>query len=155
MDFKVNRKTIIVLICITIVITGGLTIYLLIANMPVFQNLDPDVTIHGQGELVEFDASHTGSGTVRLVEKTDGRFSIYFINVDINPGPDLYVKLSDLASFSAPTDSPGNTLDLGKLPYVKGTFEVIIAQTINPNNFNSVIIWCAPYSVVFTYAPFN
>ncbi len=114
----------------------------------------PDKTdiILAEGELVRFDAAHWGEGKVRLFLKSNGNYYVSFVSVTINPGPDLYVYLSKKVSFSGPSDTPGEYLDLGKLPDNSGTFEVGITENIDPSDYKSVIIWCLPFSVVFTYA---
>ena len=102
------------------------------------------------------DSAHRGSGTVQLIKKGVGNYSIYFINVSIVSGPDLYVYLSKKSSFSGIRDSPGEYVDLGELPALSGTFEVEIFEYMGLiEDYKSVLIWCLPYSVVFTYASLN
>ena len=51
--------------------------------------------------------AHTGSGTVQLAQSDAGNQSIFFIDVHITNGPDLYVYLSKKNGFSDIYDDPG------------------------------------------------
>ena len=112
-------------------------------------------TVLLEGTLVEFDTSHYGTGTVRIVEFIDGSREIQFVDVEIANGPDLYIYLSDKSSFSGIYDSPGTFISLGFLPHNAGNFSVNLHQSSSINNVNSILIWCRQFSVAFTYASLN
>ncbi|MFQ5834117.1 MAG: DM13 domain-containing protein [Candidatus Thorarchaeota archaeon] len=112
----------------------------------------PEFTVLLSGSLQEVDASHTGSGTVQLVQSDTGNQSILFIDVFITSGPDLYVYLSNKSSFSGIYDDPGEYVSLGLTPAVTGSFTVPIPENINGTDYASVLIWCQAYAVLFTYA---
>ena len=116
------------------------------------ENLNPNVTILKTGSLEILDSSHWGNGTVNLVEKPDGSRALYFIDVEIATGPDLYVYLSKKANFSGPTDTPGEFNNLGMLRAFKGTFEVHVSSSLDIGLYKSVLIWCLAFTVIFTYA---
>ena len=115
-------------------------------------NLNPNVTILKTGSLEILDNSHWGNGTVNLVEKSDGSRALYFIDVEIATGPDLYVYISKKSNFSGSTDTPGEFHNLGMLRAFKGTFEVHVSGSLDIGLYNSVLIWCLLFTVIFTYA---
>ena len=114
--------------------------------------VDQEYEVLAEGDLQRLDGSHWGEGPVQLIEYSNGTHALYFDGVEINDGPDLYVYLSKKSTFTGPQDSPGEYVNLGPLPYLKGTFEVKIEDSVQVENFNSVLIWCDPFSVVFSYA---
>lgn len=84
------------------------------------------------------------------------RFSEDF---NVQPGPDLFVILSgandlslDYVSFSSTvTDTP--ILFLGTLASTSGAQEYTIPPGTDLSQFNTVVIWCKPFSVAFAAAP--
>lgn len=116
------------------------------------EELSNDVTILSEGDLVRIDDSHWGTGVVQIVQDEDGNYFVYFIDVEIASGPQLLVYLSDKSTFSGTNDSPGSYIDLGELPAQSGSFSVSIPSGTNIVQYKSVLIWCEPFSVVFTYA---
>ena len=116
------------------------------------ENLKTNVTILKTGSLVPLDESHWGNGTVELVEKADGSLAIYFIDVEIASGPDLYIYISKKSNFSSPTDTTGEFFNLGRLRALHGTFEVHVSSNLDIELYNSVLIWCLFFTVIFTYA---
>lgn len=117
--------------------------------------LPPDqseFTVLLSGSLQDVDASHTGSGTVQLVQSDTGSQSIRFIDVSIISGPDLYVYLSKKSSFSGIYDDAGEYVSLGLTPAVTGSFTVSISDNIDGTDYASVLIWCQAFAVLFTYA---
>jgi hypothetical protein len=113
---------------------------------------DPEVTILLSGTLQEVDTGHKGSGTVQLAQSSAGNQSIFFIDVTITNGPDLYVYLSKVNSFSGVRSDPGEFVSLGIVPAAEGTFSVALPDTMDGSEYASVLIWCQAFSVLFTYA---
>lgn len=113
--------------------------------------IENTVTIRS-GELNFIDNAHWGEGTVNLVQDQNGTYYLSFENVEIANGPSLVVYLSDKTSFSGTRDDPGNYFSLGGLPANIGTFNIELPSEVNVEEFNSVLIWCDPFSVVFTWA---
>ena len=109
-------------------------------------------TILLTGELNVIDSAHYGSGTVSIIEEENGSINLYFTNVDIATGPDLLVYLSSKGSFGGTGDSPGTYYDLGSLEFNVGNFTLKIPLEVNITDYHSVLIWCEPFSVVFTWA---
>lgn len=105
-----------------------------------------------EGTFVEFDMAHYGRGTARIVTLPNGNRQLQFIDVDIAIGPDLFVYLSNKATFSGIMDSPGTFIDLGALPHNLGNFSINVNNAVSLNDVHSVLIWCKQFSVAFTYA---
>ena len=116
------------------------------------ENLDTDASILKSGSLVMIDMAHWGEGEVQLVEKPDGSYAIYFIDIEIATGPDLYVYLSKKSNFNGLFDSIGENYNLGKLVAFQGTFEVNVPNSLEIGSYNSVLIYCLAFTVIFTYA---
>jgi hypothetical protein len=103
------------------------------------------------GEFTQIDSIHHGSGTVHLVNKTNSYY-LQFVDVIIANGPSLIVYLSSKNTFSGTSDTPGDYYDLGALEFNQGNFTVEIPNEVDIENYNSVLIWCDPFQVVFTWA---
>jgi len=149
-----KKSTIIILsISAILVIGGGFTLGYFLLNPlgGTNEELTPG-TVLKSGNFVVMDGSHYGSGTVNVVVIEGGDVELQLVDVDIANGPDLYIYLSYKSIFSGVTDDTGIKADLGELPYNSGNFSVSIHPLINITNYNSVLIWCLQFSVVFTYA---
>ena len=150
-----RKKIVIALAIIVIGVSSGLGISLwFIFSGGANENLASG-TILLEGTFIEFDSTHYGRGTSRIIALPNGNRQLQFINADIATGPDLYVYLSDKASFSGILDGPGTFIDLGALPHNLGNFSINIPGATLLNNVNSVLIWCKQFSVAFTYATLN
>ncbi len=149
------KKGVIIAISISaiLVIGGGIAFGYFLLNPlgGANEDLTPG-TIQKSGTFVEIDGSHYGSGTANIVVVEVGAKELQFVNVNIANGPDLYVYLSYKSTFSGTGDDTGIFVDLGLLPYNSGNFSIPIHSSTDTNNYNSVLIWCLQFSVVFTYA---
>ena len=105
------------------------------------------------GDFVTFSSLHSGTGTGAIVELAEGGYSVFFLNVKIANGPDLFVYLSVKSTFETDKDSLGEHENLGRLQNNIGNFSVPIADFVDVNIYNSVLIYCLfPGMVIFTYA---
>ncbi len=111
-----------------------------------------EFTLLYNGTFVKLDNSHYGSGLVEIITTSDGKTQLLFRDVDLANGPDLVVYLSKKASFSGPSDTAGDFKNLGDLPGQKGNFSMNIIGVTNLDEYKSVLIWCEPFKVVFTFA---
>jgi hypothetical protein len=105
-----------------------------------------------EGNFVAMDSVHKGTGLVNIVKQDNGDLKLRFIDVNIADGPGLVIYLSKKSSFSGIHDDPGIYVDLGDLPQNTGNFSVSIPNTTNLDQYHSVMIWCDPFDVVFTFA---
>jgi hypothetical protein len=113
-----------------------------------------ELTVLLTGEFVKIDNSHKGSGNIRIVNSTIGDLTLVFDDVDIANGPELEVYLSSKPSFSGIRDSAGDYISLGDLKANIGNFSMEIPMNTDLSAYKSVLIWCVPFKVVFTWATF-
>lgn len=111
-----------------------------------------EVDVLSTGELVQIDSQHHGTGTVYIVENQQSAKFVLFEDVVIANGPALYVYLSDKSTFSGISDSAGTFYDLGPLAFTRGNFNVSIPNEVVVSDYQSVLIWCQPFNIVFTWA---
>ena len=102
-----------------------------------------------QGSFVEVDLIHKGSGTARIIEGGDKRY-LRLEDFEVTNGPDLYVYLSE-------SKTPGNNLksidkyiSLGLLKGNAGNQNYDIPKPFQ--GYDTVVIWCQKFGVLFTYA---
>ena len=155
-DMEQKRVAFITVGIIAVIVISAVGWYLL---SPLFlkgdkgsENIDlnsQEILYHGTLNAV--DSVHKGEGDIYIVTQS-GIMKVLFVDVQITNGPDLYVYLSDKTSFSSTTDSPGSFKNLGTLDYTHGNFSVSIPGGTPLDNFNSVLIYCKQFSVVFTWA---
>lgn len=111
-----------------------------------------NTTLLYNGTFVRIDNTHWGIGTVEIIRTSDGKTQLLFRDVEISNGPSLVVYLSKKATFSGTGDTPGSFKNLGDLPGQKGNFSMDIVGVTNLDEYKSVLIWCEPFKVVFTFA---
>ena len=147
-----KKKLVYLIIGSIIIFGGGLGTYFYLNPLGDGNEITAQGTIISNGQLVDADSSHEGSGTVQIVQVEANVLELQFLEVEITNGPDLFVYLSKKPSFSDPYDSIGEFIDLGKLTYNSGNFSYTIPSSVQLEEYNSVVIYCKQYSVVFTYA---
>ncbi len=145
MNFKKSWKwvTIILVVIFAVVIIGAVVFAQI---NPSEEEFDPNATVLASGSLKSTaDSSRTYHGTVNLVQATDGKYYLYFIDIyiDIQMGHlnNEYIYLSDQENLIRSTDDPGNIVEIGELSQYRGDFSLIIPKTIDPLQYKSVIIY--------------
>ena len=109
-------------------------------------------TLISQGELQRLDSVHHGSGIVQLVKNNElSSYSIFFRDVVIANGPGLEVYLATVAT-GQEFNGEGDYTDLGKLRAQKGNFSMDVPEGVDPTEYNTLVVWCDPFNVLFTYA---
>jgi hypothetical protein len=104
-----------------------------------------------QGSFRDADASHKGSGQATIFTQPDGSQFLRFENFSTTNGPDLKVWLVKGANGNVGT----GYYSLGKLKGNKGNQNYTIPANVNIDEYNSVIIWCEAFSVLFSTATLN
>jgi hypothetical protein len=113
-----------------------------------------DVTPVVSGQFRDADNLHRGSGTATIYELEDGSRVLRFEDFEVTNGPDLHVYL-------VPADNAGDDVsvdgyvDLGELKGNIGDQNYEIPPEVEVSQFNSVVIWCEPFAVVFSVATFG
>jgi hypothetical protein len=131
----------------------------LAAVMPDAQVEDPmpeasEPVVVAQGEFVGADSFHQGAGQAKIYSLPDGTHVLRFENFDVTNGPDLHVLLATGAQ-PATSDDLGEYIDLGKLKGNMGNQNYEIPADVDPSRFQSIVIYCQPFHVVFATATLN
>lgn len=106
----------------------------------------------GQGEFVDADSFHQGSGMATLYQLPDGGHILRFENFEVTNGPDLHVILSGHPAPANSSELMQNHLDLGSLKGNIGSQNYEIPAGTDVSQFKSVVIYCQPFGVVFSTA---
>lgn len=96
------------------------------------------------GAFTDADDFHKGSGDALLYQDGDMHL-LRFENFDVTNGPDLRVLL-------AVDGDPAQSVELDALKGNQGDQNYSIAPSIDVDDYNSVIIYCKPFRVVFSTA---
>lgn len=105
-----------------------------------------------QGKFVNADFFHKGSGQAYIIEYTDGRKILRFENFKTVNGPDLYVYLSKSAAPAGDLKNLNDFIDLGRLKGNVGDQNYDLTQNIQIEEYQSAVIWCKKFGVLFPYA---
>ena len=108
------------------------------------------------GMFVDGDAFHKGSGTATIYQLEDGSYVLRFEDFNVTNGPDLRVLVS-------PHPNPGGRGDISDAGYIEldklkgnvGNQNYFFPEGVDPAEYNSVIIYCKPFRVVFSVAALN
>jgi len=111
-------------------------------DMPAEENVAVQLSM---GTFIEIDAVHKGEGSATIFELPDGTNLLRFENFRVTNGPDLHVYLST-------SDSVTDAIDLGQLKGNVGNQNYEIPADFDVSSAQTVIIYCVPFSVVFSTA---
>lgn len=101
-----------------------------------------------------FDARAGGdsvSGTAILGKTTDGQSVLRLQNLQATNGPDLYVYLAKDAS-PATSAQVMSGYEVGTLRATSGDSNYTLPASVDPSQYQSVVIYCKSFSVVFGFA---
>ncbi|MEK6909223.1 MAG: DM13 domain-containing protein [Nanoarchaeota archaeon] len=94
------------------------------------------------GELVP--SAHDVSGRVAVYDD-NGRKILRFENLETVNGPDLFIYLA--------TDvNSDDFVNLGKIKATKGNVNYEILNDVDLEKYDTVLIWCDAFNVLFSYA---
>ena len=106
------------------------------------------------GQLRDADRFHRGSGTATIYRLPDGSHVLRLETLDVTNGPALVVILSPHPNPSSSADvHQTGYVELAKLKGNKGNQNYPLPDGVDPATFNSVVIYCKPFKVVFSVAP--
>ena len=88
------------------------------------------------------DGIHNAEGMVKVVPLKDGNNLLRLENLQVTNGPDLYVYL-------ATDKSASDFVSLGKLKANNGNQNYNIPSKTDLTKYDTVLIWCRPFSVLF------
>jgi len=113
---------------------------------------DTGPVIVAQGEFVDADSAHQGSGTATIFQQGDSRI-LRFENFESTNGPDLHVLLVENIAGTR-SEELGNYIDLGQLKGNIGSQNYDIPADVDLSQYSGVMIYCMPFHVVFSTAAF-
>jgi electron transfer DM13 len=88
------------------------------------------------------DGIHNAEGIAKVVPLQDGSNILRLENLQVTNGPDLYVYL-------AVDKTASDFVSLGKLKANNGNQNYNIPSETDLTKYNTVLIWCRPFSVLF------
>ncbi|HEY3525212.1 MAG TPA: DM13 domain-containing protein [Nitrososphaeraceae archaeon] len=88
------------------------------------------------------DGIHNAEGIAKVIPLQDGNNILRLENLRVTNGPDLYVYL-------ATDKSASDSVSLGKLKANNGNQNYNIPSEIDLTKYDTVLIWCRPFSVLF------
>ena len=89
-------------------------------------------------------SAHDVSGKASIIE-SEGKKVLRFEDLDTINGPDLYIYL-------ATDSSASDFVNLGKIKATKGNVNYEIPLGTDLEKYDTVLIWCKQFSVLFSYA---
>ncbi len=105
------------------------------------------------GPFQDADRFHKGSGAATMYRLEDDSAVLRLEDFKVTNGPDLHVII---ASHPVPSSRDevhdGEYLDLGKLKGNVGNQNYPLPATADPSAYSSVVIYCAPFHVIFSIA---
>lgn len=112
-----------------------------------------EAEVIAQGTFRDADRSHKGTGTAVVVNFPNGSLEVQLSDFEVTNGPDLEVWLSahpDPASSSDVSDN--QWISLGQLKGNVGNQAYVVPEGTDISVFNSVVIWCEQFGVLFSPA---
>jgi hypothetical protein len=88
------------------------------------------------------DGIHSAEGIAKVFPLQDGNSILRLENLHVTNGPDLYVYLS-------PDKSASDFVNIGKLKANNGNQNYDIPAGTDLSKYDTVLIWCRPFSVLF------
>lgn len=119
---------------------------------------DPDMVAEedqwvlvAQGQFVDADSFHQGSGQARVFQLDEQRV-LRFEEFEVTNGPDLHVILTRNPSPARRSEVGDDYVDLGSLKGNVGNQNYDIPPEVDLAAFRGVVIYCVPFHVVFATA---
>ena len=108
------------------------------------------------GTFSDADAAHRGRGTATIFRGTDGRRTLRLTDFEVTNGPDLEVWLVTADNITESSDvTNAEWLALGQLKGNIGDQNYDIPAEADLSKYNSVVIWCEQFGVLFSPAALN
>ncbi|MFT4825078.1 MAG: hypothetical protein ACJAUG_000762 [Halioglobus sp.] len=108
-----------------------------------------------RGDFHDADSVHRGSGNALIYRLADGSHLLRLEDFKVTNGPDLAVYLVKHANPSSSAQVTSGFLNLGKLKGNVGNQNYAIPAGTDLSEFNSAVIWCELFGVLFSTAPLS
>ena len=111
------------------------------------------VDVLKSGEFTGADRFHKGSGVGTIYTQSDGSALLRLEDFRVTNGPDLRVILSPHPNPETSSEVlEDGYIEVGKLKGNIGNQNYALPAGTDPSIFNSVVIYCKPFKVVFSVA---
>ena len=105
------------------------------------------------GTFSDADAAHKGTGTATIYRDGSGQHILRLTDFEVTNGPDLEVWLVAKPDITASADvTESEWVALGQLKGNIGDQNYDIPADVDLSKYNSVVIWCEQFSVLFSPA---
>lgn len=104
------------------------------------------------GNFDRKDDVHYASGQAIIARQQDGSVIVRLQDLDSANGPDLYVYVTEHPDPQNSDQLHQGGHNLGKLKATNGSFNYTLDPSIDPAKIKSVVIYCRPFSVIFSTA---
>ena len=112
--------------------------------------MKPGTMAMRSGKFVK--AEHPTQGSVMLVKEGGKSYLAFDQTFKTDSGPDLYVILYRTSQPPISGIKEKDYVSVAKLQRTSGAQRYAIPQTVKPENFSSVAIWCRKFNATFGYA---
>jgi len=104
-----------------------------------------------QGSFMDADSFHQGAGTATIYQQGE-QLVLRFEEFSVTNGPDLHIILSTNSIPTSRDDIGQNYIDLGSLKGNTGDQNYDIPADVDLSQYQSIVIYCMPFHVVFATA---
>lgn len=119
---------------------------------PIPEAIAAEPTAILQGQFQDADSFHQGAGAATVYELPDGARVLRFEEFSVTNGPDLHVILSRHPDPAGQDDIGPDYIDLGSLKGNLGNQNYDIPTDVDLSEYQSIVIYCKPFHVVFSVA---
>lgn len=146
----------VIILILVLVLLGGVYVYTTANNEIVVDEDSPvDQEVIEMNEIMEDNAvvvatgdfrasAHDVNGNVLLIKEGEKRV-VRFEDFETINGPELHIYLSsDL--------NAEDYVDIGLIKATKGNVNYEVPNDVDLDKYNNVLVWCKPFSVLFSYA---
>ncbi len=116
------------------------------------EDMPAEPIILSTGSFITIDPVHGAQGTATIYELPEGNRVLRFENFKSTNGPELHVILSKEVPTSTFASVGEEMIDLGTLKGNIGNQNYDIPADIDLDDYNSIVIYCVPFKVVFSSA---
>ncbi|WP_319533670.1 DM13 domain-containing protein [uncultured Cohaesibacter sp.] len=107
-----------------------------------------------KGNFSDADKIHRGKGSVNIVKLPNGRVEVQLSAFEVTNGPDLELWLSSHPDPKTSSDVlEKNWVSLGMLKGNIGDQSYAVPPSVNLEQYNSIVVWCEQFGVLFSPAP--
>lgn len=104
------------------------------------------------GAFRDGDSFHMGSGNATVYSLEDNELLLRFDEFSVTNGPDLRVLLAVHPNPESRADLDQGYIEVNKLKGSEGNQNYTLSPNITLSDYNSVVIYCKPFHVIFSVA---